>query len=197
MVAKGALLMPKIKTYGTALTPGDVYLGIDQSYTGFGMTAIAPDGSFTTAVLSTESKDYDHNIDRLVEIRRFIFDFINGNIPPKTFFLKEVAMEGYAYSSTMGHKSGELGGMVKMVLLDLGLYPILVPPATLKKYVTGKGTGVQKNQILLHTYKKWDVEFSDDNAADSYGLARIAAGMSGTSYEKEVLKTLSDPKFKA
>jgi hypothetical protein len=66
----------------------------------------------------------------------------------------------------------------------------------LKKYITGKGTGVQKNQILLNVYKKWGIEFNDDNAADSYGLARIAAGMGDLTYEKEIIKKLLDPKFK-
>jgi hypothetical protein len=45
-------------------------------------------------------------------------------------------------------------------------------------------------------YKKWGIEFNDDNAADSYGLARIAAGMGDLTYEKEIIKKLLDPKFK-
>ena len=66
----------------------------------------------------------------------------------------------------------------------------------LKKYVTGKGQGVKKNQILLNVYKKWGVEFMDDNAADSYALARIAAGMADLSYEKEIITKTLDPKYR-
>jgi hypothetical protein len=111
------------------------------------------------------------------------------------------AMEGYAYNSTMAHMAGELGGLVKMELRSWfydseAKYPFIVAPAMLKKYITGKGTGVQKNQILLNVYKKWGIEFNDDNAADSYGLARIAAGMGDLTYEKEIIKKLLDPKFK-
>jgi hypothetical protein len=65
-----------------------------------------------------------------------------------------------------------------------------------KKYVTGKGTGVQKNQMLLQVYKKWDVEFDDDNAADSYGIARIVSGRNETAYEKEIINKLKDLKFR-
>jgi crossover junction endodeoxyribonuclease RuvC len=42
---------------------------------------------------------------------------------------------------------------------------------TLKKYATGKGTS-KKQEMLLQIYKRWGVEFNDDNAADSYALAR-------------------------
>jgi hypothetical protein len=66
----------------------------------------------------------------------------------------------------------------------------------LKKYVTGKGQGVKKNQILLSVYKKWGVEFMDDNAADSYALARIAAGIADLEYEKEIITKTLDPKYR-
>jgi hypothetical protein len=36
---------------------------------------------------------------------------------------------------------------------------------TLKKYATGKGTA-KKQEMLLQIYKRWGVEFNDDNAAD-------------------------------
>jgi hypothetical protein len=71
-------------------------------------------------------------------------------------------------------------------VLNKGKYPLIIAPTTLKKYVTGKGTGVQKNQMLLNVYKKWGVEFTDDNAADSYGLAHLASGKGKLSYEKEI-----------
>jgi hypothetical protein len=98
--------------------------------------------------------------------------------------------------------AGELGGMVKLELKhwfynepNAG-YPLIIPPSVLKKYVTGKGTGVQKNQILLNVYKKWGVEFNDDNAADSYALARLAAGMAETAYEKAIIKQVLDVKYR-
>ena len=105
-------------------------------------------------------------------------------------------MEGYAYGAQMAHMAGELGGMVKLSLIIDGVYPLIVAPSMLKKYVTGKGTGVQKNQMLLNIYKKWGIEFTDDNAADAYGLAKIASGWAETAYEKEVLEKLKDPKFR-
>jgi hypothetical protein len=45
----------------------------------------------------------------------------------------------------------------------------------------------------LQVYKKWDVEFNNDNAADSYGLARIALNKHDFEYEKEVYDKLTSP----
>jgi len=113
----------------------------------------------------------------------------------------DVAAESPVRMSHSALISGELWGVVRLAclceLLDsAGQYPLQVAPASLKKYVTGKGTGIQKNMILLHTYKKWGVEFTDDNAADSYGLARIAAGLGDTAYEQEVIRKLQDDKYR-
>jgi hypothetical protein len=49
--------------------------------------------------------------------------------------------------------------------------------------------------MLLGVFKKWGVEFSDDNAADAYSLARLAHLLSHPDlaehkYEQEVIKTV-------
>jgi Holliday junction resolvasome RuvABC endonuclease subunit len=169
-------------------TPTICYMGIDQSYTGYAMTLIGTDGTRYHTWLAKSPSTCDP-IDRLVALREFVKGVFE-NLNPDLFFVGAVAMEGYAYSSTMGHMAGELGGVTKLLLNDMGMRPTIVAPAQLKKYITGKGTGVKKNQILLHVFKKWDIEFSDDNMADSYGLARIAAKLSSTSYEEDVIKAL-------
>jgi hypothetical protein len=50
--------------------------------------------------------------------------------------------------------------------------------------------------MLLQIYKRWGIEFNDDNAADSYALARLAAGVSITAVEKAVVEQITDPKYK-
>lgn len=182
----------KVKEFGSRKIHGEVAIGIDQSYGGFAVTilSIPTPANFYSAVATIPPVEAK-GIKRLVQLRDFMLRTIDG------YDINEIAMEGYAYGSTMAHTLGELGGIVKLGLYETyGATPLLVPPTNLKKYIAGRGTGVQKNQILLNVFKKWDVEFTDDNAADSYGLARIAAGIADTAYEKDVLKTLSDPKFR-
>lgn len=163
-----------------------VWLGIDQSYSGFAITAFNEDAHYTEVYKSEK-----RGIERLKDIQAFVMDFM-----VKFNDIEDVAMEGYAFGSQMANMLGELGGMVKLTLLDFGIYPLIVPPTNLKKFVTGKGNGVPKSQMLLYVYKKWGVELTDDNAADSYSLARLVSGMHTLAYEKEVYDKLQDPKFR-
>jgi Holliday junction resolvasome RuvABC endonuclease subunit len=170
-------------------SPVSVYVGIDQSYSGFAITLLGEDNAFFTQVFKSDLR----GIDRLVEIRAFLSNVL-FDTPIK---ILDVAMEDYAYAgSGRVFHLGELGGMVKLECHASGHYPLLVPPTSLKKYVTGKGTGIQKNQMLLHIYKKWGVEFTDDNAADSYSLARVVSGKHELAYEKDVYDKLQDVKHR-
>lgn len=176
----------KVFMGGTINSEKSVYLGIDQSYSGFAITAYQ-DGNYYTEVYKSDKR----GIDRLRDIQAHVMNWLH-----QFDKIEDVAMEGYAFGSQMANMLGELGGMVKLSLLDFGIYPLIVPPTNLKKYVTGKGNGISKSQILMHVYKKWDAEFSDDNAADSYALAHLVAGAHTLAYEKEVYDKLQDPKFR-
>ena len=176
------------KIFGVPNLTGAVAIGIDQSYSGFAITAIDKNNHYYTEV----SKIEGNGAERLHKARTFLMDFVSD------FTVSAIAMEGYAYGSQMANMAGELGGMIKLALYDEyrfknvpAAFPIIVPPTSLKKYITAKGNGVAKNQILLAVYKKWGIEFTDDNAADSYGLARIAANKHDFEYEKEVYDKLT------
>jgi Holliday junction resolvasome RuvABC endonuclease subunit len=129
-------------------------------------------------------------VERLHKARAFLLGFVSR------YIVEAIAIEGYAFGSQMANMAGELGGMIRLALYDnyrfvndASAFPLVVPPTSLKKYITGKGR-VDKNQILLNVYKKWGVEFNNDNAADSYGLARIARNAHDFEYEKEVYDKL-------
>jgi hypothetical protein len=193
--------MAKDKVFGPGLgrDVNSIAIGIDQSYSGFGITVLdAKDvANYKTNVFKAEGL----HIDRLVWIQEKLTEILDYY----TFYNKPssiiVAMEGYAFGTTMAHMLGELGAIVKLVCYNEldefeGKYPYIIPPTTLKKYITGKGTGVQKNQVLLAVYKKWGVEFNDDNAADSYALAMLAAGKGNLAYELEILEKIKGPTFR-
>ncbi len=166
---------------------GPYYVGIDQSYSGFAITIINDKGNYRTTVYKSPLR----GVDRLHDIH----DHLTSSL--QHINVKDVAMEGYAFGSQMANMLGELGGVVKLTLRLVGpWYPLIVPPTVLKKYVTGKGQGVSKSQIMLHVFKKWGVELNDDNAADSYALARIVAGTHSLAYEKEIYDKLQDPKYR-
>jgi crossover junction endodeoxyribonuclease RuvC len=181
----------RLKTFGDGVTPNEkCWVGIDQSYSGFAITVLSEDGSYETTVAKFDSSGGE----RLEEIQEHLLETMHRTVG--CCKVQDVAMEGYAYGSIMANKLGELGGVVKLTLHSLndignGKDPLIVPPTSLKKYVTGRGTGVQKNQMLLQVFKKWGVEFPDDNAADSYGLAHIVSGKGSMAYEKEIYDKLN------
>lgn len=176
----------KVFQKGIVSSDRPVYLGIDQSYSGFAITAFQ-DGNYYTEVYKSDKRGIDRLRDIQSHVMNWLYQFNN---------VADVAMEGYAFGSQMANMLGELGGMVKLTLFDFGIYPLIVPPTNLKKYACGKGNGVSKSQILLHVYKNWGAEFTDDNAADSYVLAHLVSGSYTRAYEKEVYEKLQDPKFR-
>jgi hypothetical protein len=177
----------KVFQKGIVPTEAPVYLGIDQSYSGFAITALVDKDNYYTEVYKSDKRGVDRLLDIQAHVMNWLKEFDN---------IKDVAMEGYAFGSQMANMLGELGGMVKLTLLDFGIYPLIVPPTNLKKYACGKGQGISKSQILLHVYKNFGAEFTDDNAADSYVLAHIVSGSHTRKYEQEVYAKLQDPQFR-
>lgn len=94
---------------------------------------------------------------------------------PNIVGLQMIYLEGPAYHAA-GQSILQMGAI--HFLTRLMFYKKKIPfdviaPGSLKKFVTGKGNS-KKDLMLLKTYKKWGIEFEDDNLCDAYGLARMA-----------------------
>jgi len=170
----------------------EVTIGIDQSLTGFALSAVSVESPANHITWVFKSKY--RGVQRLDDIQTFMFDKFEwlearGNV------IKDVAMEGTVLASNSALVLGELAATVKLELFDFfrdrtgnpSRFPLQIPPMTLKKYATGKGNA-KKQEMLLQIYKRWHIEFNDDNAADAYSLARLAAdayqGAEGDLFEK-------------
>lgn len=141
-------------------------IGVDQSYTGFGY-CVAGESKKKAFPLR---KDEDP-IERLHRVRVWFRDWLEVQDKDP---VDRVVMEGYANGAKFGRElAGELGGVVKLAILDVtNTTPLIVPPTSLKKFVSGSG-GAKKNTMLLHVYRKWGAQFSDDNQADAYALEQF------------------------
>ena len=191
--------MSKEKVFGGNLKPGPVAIGIDQSLTGFALTILnvdAPD-QFNTWVYKSDYR----GVQRLDDISKWLTAKLRTI---EDEYIQDVAMEGTVLASQSALVLGELAATVK---LTLWLYfrdydhqdhlrtPLQIPPMTLKKYAAGKGTA-KKQEMLMQIYKRWGVEFNDDNAADSYALARLASGASLGAIETSIVEQIKDPKYR-
>jgi Holliday junction resolvasome RuvABC endonuclease subunit len=197
--------MSKEKVFGGNLKPGPVAIGIDQSLTGFALTALnvsAPD-QYQTWVYKSDKR----GVARLSDIRWWLmnkFDEIakNGDI-------QNIAMEGTVLASQAALVLGELAATVKLACWDyfdsnVNRYvpypdhmrvPLQIAPMTLKKYAAGKGNA-KKQEMLMQIFKRWGIEFNDDNAADSYALARLASGNALGAIEAAIVEQIKDPKYR-
>jgi Holliday junction resolvasome RuvABC endonuclease subunit len=174
-----------------------ITIGIDQSLTGFALTAmhtLEPEKHLTWVYKSPYKK-----IQRLVDIRQWLTD--NLSYLDEKFTISDIAMEDTVLASHSALILGELSATVRLAIYDYfeeddhRKYPLKVPPMTLKKFAAGKGNA-KKQEVLLQIYKRWGVEFNDDNAADSYALARLVSGTAINKVEEDVVKQMSDDKYR-
>lgn len=181
-----------IKKFDGGLERGEAFVGIDQSLTGFAVTILQKDDP--NKYCSWVYKSPYFGVERLVDIQYFLGELLD-NYDLDHGKVLDVAMEGSVLQSHAALKLGELAGAVKLILREHSFYPLQVPPMTLKKFASGKGNA-KKQEMLLQMYKRWKVEFSDDNAADSYALARLVRGEGINAMEKQIIEQLKDPKYR-
>lgn len=145
-----------------------VFVGVDHSMTGTAVVVIDQDGCILEQkLITTSNNDIDEvRMTHIIDELSFI---------PKIVRLKRVYIEGPSYMST-GQAVLQMGALHYLIRIFLYRKKVkykIIAPGTLKKFVTGSGAA-KKEQMLLQTYKKWGIEFKDNNTADAYGLARLA-----------------------
>ena len=148
------------------------FVGLDLSLTGTGLIIIDSKANLIKEkVISSNSKDKDE--DRIQQITRSIF---------KELFdcrtdIQDISIEGISYGSK-GKGFAELSGLFYYSQIRLKEdFPHIdikiVPPTSLKKYISGKGN-VKKELVILNVYKKFGIEFDNSDLADAYSLARMS-----------------------
>lgn len=112
-----------------------------------------------------------------------------------------ICLEGFAYGAQGQGVSFQygLGHGVRNALYSRKHSFILVTPAQLKKFASGKGN-TKKENLILPIHHKWGFEHSSDNVRDAYILAQIAKSLHTkkvkTQYQKEVIEAIINPPVK-
>ena len=157
--------------------PEKRFVGLDLAFANNGIVILDEKGSIIhQEVFSTSKKDSDEV--RLINIRTKLNDLLqNSDI---------VYLEGLSFGS-QGMSLAQLGAVhyiTRVLLHERNIEFDIVSPSTLKKFVTGKGN-CKKDLMLLKVFQKWGVEFSNDNLADAYSLAKFTLD----SYQKPSERT--------
>lgn len=168
-------------------------MGIDQSFSGLGICFINTHGEDYSYVKAFPPTKYGSGVMRLSAIQEYITGFF-----PDFDFPSLVCIEGYAYGSKFGREiAGELSAAIRLALIEYISEKdiITVPPKRLKKFVTDNGSASKKLMVEIAN-KKWNLEETDHNAVDAFGLAKIAKYLLDSNstynfpYEKEVIDEL-------
>jgi len=141
-------------------------LGLDLSLTHTGVVVLDLDGD--NPVMVDVIKPKTNKEIRLVEIRDKVNDFVTRCNPTL------IVLEGYSFASQgrAVYDIGEMGGVVRVHLYESKRRYMVVPPHSLKKFVTQKGNS-PKQIMIREVYRRWKREFDDDNICDAYGLAKV------------------------
>lgn len=143
-----------------------VWVGLDLSLTGTGLIFLNESGDIINQkLIKTTPKD-------TIEVR--ILQILkNIRLALKQKDIIQINMEGLSFGSR-GQAMLELAGLhyhIKIYFFRKNYKYQTIPPTTLKKHISGKGNS-KKELMLMKIYKKYGIEFSDNNLADAFALAR-------------------------
>lgn len=148
------------------LPPAKV-LGVDPSLTSLGLSLATEDG-FRTARLQP----------KLMGVQRLAW--FKQELSPVIPTAALVVVEGYSFGSrdSHAHALGELGGLIRMIAYEENVPFLVVPPQTLKKFVTGAGN-CDKGGVMKDLFKRWGVDVEQNDEADACALALFGLYHSG------------------
>jgi len=109
-------------------------------------------------------------------------------------------MEGYSFASrhSQAHSIGELGGVIRLLLFEMEIPYVVIPPTCRAKFATGKGNA-SKNEVISSVSAKTGIVWSNpggDDKCDAWILEEMAKTHLGTStidwpqLNKDALKTI-------
>lgn len=160
-------------------------IGIDPSLNASGIAVLKYTRDFEPEFVHKQlikCKSKMGDVGRLIYIIDCIGDIINNYVDP------HIAIEGLSFGAR-GKGMLQLAGLnygIQMFLSRKYLKHVLIPPTVMKKFVTGKGNS-PKDIVMVKAFKKWGVEFSDNNICDAYCLARCYMEMGDTDECKKAI----------
>ena len=156
----------------------NVYVGLDLSLTATGVVAVSNGTVDQQQLIKTKPPANSSYTTEVIRIKYIVEQIRTGILLAAPSL---VAIEGMAFMVRNATALVQLSGlnyMVRSMLVDLDIPFIIVAPPSLKKFVTGSGKA-QKDQMMLETYKRWNVTFMDNNLCDAHGLAQLASAAMG------------------
>ena len=138
-------------------------LALDLSLTSTGYCHDGETGVITPKTIGAE---------RLCDIQRKVASLALN------FSINTVVMEGYSFASrhSQAHSIGELGGVIRLLLFEMEIPYVVIPPTCRAKFATGKGNA-SKNEVISSISAKTGIIWSNpggDDKCDAWILEEMA-----------------------
>lgn len=161
--------------------PADaIYVGLDLS---LASTGIAVVHGHNITVSRVRTKPVGQSSEEQSARLDLILDGIMAAVPVSD--QTRAAVEGPAFGSNDkgAHVRGGLWWLVRRELRHAGIDVIVCPPASVKKYATGKGNA-QKDAVLAAVIRRYpDVDVTGNDEADALTLAAMRARIDGAPFD--------------
>jgi crossover junction endodeoxyribonuclease RuvC len=142
-------------------------MGLDLSATRSGVTVSTMHGDVLVVIFKDSIAIEGKGFARAHRIAQAVAALIHDYKPAI------VVIEGYAYGNAFSLATlVEIGTLVRLAVWQSGLDYLEPAPATLKKFVTGSGQA-SKEKMVLEVFKRWGIEVSNHDEADSLGLSAM------------------------
>jgi crossover junction endodeoxyribonuclease RuvC len=157
-------------------------VGLDLSLTSSGVSVAG-----STRVVSSKKK----GVERLADLRsQFTEIFLDCQVT-------HAVIEGYSFGSrnSQAHSIGELGGVVRVLLFDMGIPFVEVPPTSRAKFATGRGNA-SKGEVISSISAKTGRIFAGaggNDECDAWVLEQMALtklGFTEFTWTKEQITAL-------
>lgn len=149
------------------------YVGLDLSFTESGLVMIDHLGVVINQKLVGSDKKQKPER-RIIDISEEIFFQLAHHDIPHMVYIED---------KFVGKNKKQVlydGGLLYYIVIETIKHFMpykIINPSALKSFVIGtkgKKKGSKKELMLLHCFKKWSVEFENNNLCDAYCLARMA-----------------------
>lgn len=166
-------------------------LGIDASLTSTGY-AYRLAGEVYTGTITCGALQGPY---RLSYMRRKMEEVL-AIAKPSMVVIEDYAMGKVGRGGSRAFHIGELGGVYKMIVWDMGIDIMLVSPTALKACIVGNGAAKGKEVVMDAIETKFGYSFTQNDEADAFGLMAMGEVRSKAStFSPELIKQLRPNKI--
>jgi len=147
-------------------------VGIDASLTSTGVCACYAENEYETIALKTKLK----STERLI--------FLRNELEVICSYADYVFIEGYSFGSKGNalYQIGELGGVIRVRLHEMGINLLVVSPTQLKQFITERGNA-PKELMAAWVQKRYGRIFSTNDETDAFCLVKLGQAYLGLDTE--------------